>query len=523
MTASHLQTESRATDLRRDTADHRTRRLDNVLATINGRLERLPLPRAATTVYVGSVLWSLAFAIASVIRYSHFRDRRYDLGNFTQAVWATAHGHFLEVTNVSGSQVSRLGIHVDPIIAALAPLWWLWPSPKLLLTVQAVAMGAGAIPLFWLARKHLERERDAAFIACAYLLCPSVGWNTLIEFHATALAVPLLLLAVWVLDEGRLAAFAGCALAAILCQEVVGLIVACLGLWFGFRAHYRRPGLAIAAGGLVVTAVDFGLILRQFGSGTPYSGRYAAVGGSISGIAKTALADPMKIAATVQPSDVINVIILLLPVLGLSLLSPLIVAALPQAFVLTLSGNPYDWSYQAQNVLLIVPFVYAATVFALARRERREAKRQKIRAEHLFAVSLILALVIGPILSWTGTPPQLDAERQAVSLVPKDARVATTNYLGSHLAARRYVYVFPATARADWVVVDSSDAYLPPVTALGPQASLSVGAHDLYWQPKLMNKRIRDLQHSSAWKEVFAASTIHVFARRTAVTEDEVS
>ena len=74
----------------------------------------------------------------------------------TQAVWSTAHGDFLSVTDVHGEQISRLGSHFDPILALLAPLWWLWPDPELLLVVQAVAVASGALPVFWLARKHIS-------------------------------------------------------------------------------------------------------------------------------------------------------------------------------------------------------------------------------------------------------------------------------------------------------------------------------------------------------------------------------
>jgi uncharacterized membrane protein len=487
----------------------RSRASERALAALNQRLAGLPLPRAATTLYVVSALWSVVFAIVAAVKYSQFQDRRYDLGNFTQAVWTTAHGHFLETTNVAGAQVSRLGIHVDPIIAAFAPLWWLWPSPAVLLTAQAIALGAGAIPLFWLARKHLGRDRDAAFVAFAYLLCPSVGLNTLTEFHAAALAVPLLLLAVWFLDEERLVAFAGCAFAAMLCQEIVGLTIVCLGAWFGLRTRRWRAGAAIVGGGLLATAIDFELVLRHFGGGTPYSGRYAAVGGSIGGIAKTALSDPTKILGAVQVSDLVNPVILLLPVLGLSLLSPVLIAALPQAILLTLSSNKYDWSYKTQNVLLVVPFVYAAAALALGKRDRR------IRAEHVFTLSLVLGLVLGPSLTPKGPPaPQLRAERHAVSLIPAGARVSATNYLGSHLAARRYLYVFPDVSKADWVVVDTADPYLPPRRTAYGQERVTVGMHDLYLDPELTNRTVRQLQHDRAWRQVYAASTVHVFEHR---------
>ena len=44
---------------------------------------------------------------------------RFDLGNMVQAVWSTAHGHPLADHDLRGEQVSRLGAHFDPILAAL--------------------------------------------------------------------------------------------------------------------------------------------------------------------------------------------------------------------------------------------------------------------------------------------------------------------------------------------------------------------------------------------------------------------
>ena len=100
--------------------------------------------------YGGISLWGIVFAAGALIEQHFFLLRRYDLGNFTQAIWSTAHGHFLQVTEAGGEQISRLGIHVDPIIVGLVPLWWIWSSPDLLLVVQVTALATGAIPLYWL-------------------------------------------------------------------------------------------------------------------------------------------------------------------------------------------------------------------------------------------------------------------------------------------------------------------------------------------------------------------------------------
>ena len=108
---------------------------------------------------------TVLFGALAVLRHRAFGSGRFDLGNMTQAVWSTANGDVLSVTDVHGEQISRLGSHFDPILALLAPLWWVWPSPELLLVVQAGAVAAGALPVFWLARAHLDSERAAAALA----------------------------------------------------------------------------------------------------------------------------------------------------------------------------------------------------------------------------------------------------------------------------------------------------------------------------------------------------------------------
>jgi uncharacterized membrane protein len=108
---------------------------------------------------MATAAYAVGFGALSILQYRAYSTGRFDLGNMAQAVWATAHWHPLEVTNLQGEQVSRLGSHVDPILVAFAPLWWIWPSAAMLVAAQAVAIALGAVPVFWLARKHLGSSR----------------------------------------------------------------------------------------------------------------------------------------------------------------------------------------------------------------------------------------------------------------------------------------------------------------------------------------------------------------------------
>ena len=250
--------------------------------------------RPSSLVAAGSTAFGVGFAALAVLQHRAFWTGRFDVGNLAQAVWSTAHGDVLSVTGLTGRQISRLGAHFDPLVAAFAPLWLLWPDPSLLLVCQAAAVATGAIPVYLLGRRHLESEWAAAGFALAYLLHPATQWLVLDDFHPVALATPLLLWGFWFLDTDRLVPFAATAAAACLTKEQIGLVVAAMGLWYALRPAARKAGLAIAAAGTLVSLLAVTVVVPFFapGGGSPFAGRYAEVGGSPGGMARTAVTDP---------------------------------------------------------------------------------------------------------------------------------------------------------------------------------------------------------------------------------------
>ena len=469
---------------------------------------------ARSAVWAATAVSAIAWATVGALRESRFLDGRYNLGNFTQAVWATAHGHFMQITEVGGHDVSRLGIHVDPIIVLFTPLWWLWPDPRLLVTVQAVAISLGAVPLFWLGRKHLPRESDAALLAVAYLLSPTLAWNAVTAFSAVALAVPALLFAIWYLDEGRFVPFAVAAGAAVLCQEQIGLIVGCLGLWYAWRRKRLAVGLTIAAAGFAASAIDFLVVLRHFSDGSPFAARY---GGSPSAIVRDLFTNPLVVLRQINGHDLLG-LVLAVPVLGLCFGSTIIFAAMPQVALLLLSRRGNEWDWAGGNVLPLIPFIYAATVFALARSARESRRRwRRLDASLVLALTLVVAAVLPPFGLGGATnllqSRNLSAQRQAVGLIPANAPVSATTYLAVQVSARRYLYVFPVLKGADWVLVDARDPRMPDMSFIHRRAGMDIGVNDLYWQPRLMRRELRRLERSQTWRLVYRRHGIYVFRR----------
>ncbi|HJV29061.1 MAG TPA: DUF2079 domain-containing protein [Gaiellaceae bacterium] len=450
--------------------------------------------------------FAAGFGTLAVLRHRSFETGRFDLGNMTQAVWSTAHGDPLAVTNLAGEQTTRLASHFDPILVVFAPLWLVWPSPEALLVAQAVALALGALPVFWLARKHLDSDRTALGFGLAYLLYPATQWVALSEFHPVALACPLLLFAFWYVDEDRLLPFAICAALACATKEEIPLAVAGLGVWYALARRRRVAGVAIAIAGAAAAVLALGVMAHFNEGGDPFAGRYEEVGGSPTGILKTLVTDPLTIARAVFDREGLAYLLaLLVPLAFLPLAAPLaLLPALPDLALNLLSSTDTQTSIHFHYVAPLVPALFAAAIFAAARLKRPVVKP-------LVALVLASNFALGAIPLWGAIPGGEDLQAdaalvsahdrtaaRALRLIPDDAVVSASNSLGAHLSGRRRFLSFPIRADATWIAVDEhSPGYLDRF-APGPYAIA-----------------IARVRRDARWRLVFDEDGVLVFRRES--------
>jgi uncharacterized membrane protein len=290
------------------------------------------------------------------------------------------------------------------------------------------------------------------------------------DFHPVAFATPLLLACIWYLDEGRLVPFVIAAVAACATKEHVGLAVAVLGIWWAVTRGRRRAGLAVAALGAATAVVATVVIVPHFapGGGSPFAGRYAEVGGSPAGIARTAFSDPLRLLeALTETRDGRYLAALLLPLLALSLLAPALAAvALPELLLNLLSSTGTQTSVHFHYTATIIPALIASAVLGAARLRARVPAPQLIPAAMVLA-GLLAGFAMGPLPHWGRLPLGSDLAtrehivsrharvlQRAVAAIPRAAPVSATNTLGAHLSERRRVFSFPVLREAEWVAVD---------------------------------------------------------------------
>jgi uncharacterized membrane protein len=474
-----------------------------MLSTLRGRLwDAGEAAVALRVVYVGMAAYAMLFVFAAIVHYAVFKEARFDLGDMVQSIWSTLHGHFLEQTTANGHQSDRLGFHVDPFLLLFVPLFWIWSSPVLLLVVQVLAVVSGALPVYWLARKHLDSSRAAAHFAFAYLLYPATQFNafTIADgFHAVSLALPLVLYAVWFLDEDRLVAFSVVALLASTTKEEIPLAVGCLGIWYAVRRGRRTFGLSVFAIGLALTLFDFLWVVPHFSpTGVdPFVGRYHAVGGTPRGIAHKLFTHPMAfVHAMATGHKAFYVILLFVPFLGLWLLEPLLMlGAVPELVIDLLSSQGNQTSIAYQYTAGIAPFVVAASIYGAAR-FRGQSERLSLWALVATALVAVLSPInqLGHDVRALGSP-LVSAKAHALSLIPNGVPVSASNELAGHLSERRYIYTFPSVGRSRWIVVDIHDGtlHIPGFTG-----------------------HVRNYEADKAWRIVFSSHGIAVLHKRSA-------
>jgi hypothetical protein len=106
--------------------------------------------------------------------------------------------------------------------------------------------------------------------------------------------------------------------------------------------------------------------------------------------------------------------------------------------------------------------------------------------------------VSGPYLEQSSR----EAVRAAIALVPDDAPVSATNRIAGRLSERRYVYSAPVLGRADWVVIDDTDAWIP-----------KLGAAKEGTDPARIERFRAGLARDPGWRRVYRNDGVTVFAK----------
>lgn len=441
-------------------------------------------------VLCGVAGYALYFSHHTLRNHYRFGTSSFDLGLEDNLVWNAAHGGPLFVsTPFGGPGATHAGNHQTYFAYAIAPLYRLFPGPETLLVLQALLMGAAAIPLFFIARRALG-PWTAALIAFLYLLYPPLHGAALYDFHYLPLGTVFLWAAWWAAESGRWKWLAVFLFVAATVREDVSAMMAMLGVMMVVegrpgpgRGRRVRAGLAmVAVGSLVFGVLKFVVMPAYTGGQHSFVAQYQDLvpreGGGYPAVLATVVGNPFYTLGTLLERDKL---VYLLQILGPLLFFPLRRAwgllACVAGVLFTLLATRYAPQVQIsfQYTTYWTTFLFLAVVKNLEWVRENEDK-DGVRPSRAWLMAITATLLLssiqyGAILDTRNarggfdvyrfgplTPEDHERHRLAYALlaaIPPDAAVVASERLVPHVSSRAFAYTLrQGTYDAEYAVFE---------------------------------------------------------------------
>ena len=402
--------------------------------------------------------WSVAVALAACYavialrRHAQMLTSAYDLGIYDQAVRSYSQGH-LPFNTIQGPHFDVLGDHFSPVLALLAPLYWIHDSPTTLLVAQSALIAVGVVPLMRWAQQEVGTGA-ALVVGFGYGLSSGVANAVTFDFHEVAFAAPLLSFAAVALGRGRLTQAVLWAAPLVFVKEDLGLTVAVLGLLVAWRGK-RLLGLTTAAGGGLASALAVLVIIPAFNP----AGRNTKVGKFGDSILH-------QFTVLLTPDvKIVTLVLLLAPTAFLAVRSPIVLLAVPTILWRFLAVDTSYWGTGYHYGLVLMPVLFAAFVDVL--RRRPPGGRWYLAASVVVTVYLVPQNGFAPAFTaalWR-TDGATAAARQLLDRIPSGTTVAASNQLVPQLTDRDVVTLIGRTplsvSRPEYIVSETGAVGFP--------------------------------------------------------------
>ncbi|MDQ2645929.1 MAG: DUF2079 domain-containing protein, partial [Myxococcota bacterium] len=438
-------------------------------------------------VVAGSLFYAAFFSFILLRWHEKLRTGNFDLSINNNLMFGGLHGRFLESTVVFPQEPGKyLANHAKFGGYLFLPIYALYPRAETLLVLQSVLIGAGAIPLWAFARRHLP-EWSATIVALAYLAYYPMHGASFSEFQYVPIAAAFLFATVWAAEERRWVLMGVAAGMGMLMREDIPLGMALVGGFLALTGYRPKAGLTLAA-----VAMTYFVVLRFYVMDSAgdwwypnmYKELWADKEKGFRSVIKTLISNPLYVFSKVLvEKKVIYLLHLMVPLVFLPARRWYLWAAFIPGALLTLLITNYDppVMFSFHYVMHWAPLLFLAAVLALkslgdAQSGGSTARRQAATIAFA-AASLVLTFNYGAFAMRDGGFKGgfhkvefgiSDAERQRyqnlktlAAMIPDDASVAATEKLGPHVSARLLMYTMRHGPQgAEWILASSRELKL---------------------------------------------------------------
>ncbi len=444
---------------------------------------------------------ALLWAVFALLALARSRELSQDAGlaAFMQSVWLIGEGFTPDASLLGQNYLSLQG---GFLIYPIAGLTKLFPTAITLIIIQSGALALTAVPLWRMSRNiaHL-RTGASTSILIVYSLYSAVHAVNIAGFHLEALALPLLLSAVYSGFLEKTWKYWILIIVALLARADLGIAIAGLGVLWLIEGR-RKIGYQTISFGLAWATIFILGVQPLYNAGHyPHVEAFTEYGGGnpfeiVWGIIISPLA---FLGELFSEANFIVGVSLLAPVLFLPVVAPrYLIPAIPLfALYLTADVQEGELAEASQNIPMTA-FIFVALVFALAKTgsiivQRVNVDRAIIGALLFTSVVFFTAnSVTSPYeepWGWGRQNPVDIARLELADLVPDDAVVRASEKMLPLLSERVALLEFSPPEEYDdrlgaevvrnvnWFIFDRSE--VPPgwigVDILDFQADIRVG------------------------------------------------
>jgi uncharacterized membrane protein len=447
---------------------------------------------AYRAVLTGLAVFSGAvYAVLDWQRYDSYASAGYDVGIFDQAIRHYARFQ-APVSSLKGVGFSLLGDHFSPILAVLAPLFWIWPDTRMLGLVLGLLIALSAFPVYAFCERRLGPGLGL-LTAAAYLFWWPLQGIAQSDFHQIAFAVPLVAWLIDSLDRGRRGTVVAICLVLLLVREDMGFVLCMVAIILATQRQFRLAG-ALAIVGVFAFEVTTKLIIPGFNpDGAWQFWAYPALGPDLPSALAHIVTHPLGTVRLLvsAPAKRVLLVCLFLPPTLLALVSPYVLLAVPILAERLLSDRQFLWTINFQYNAILAPIIVMATVDTLA---RITPSTSAVGRMSRFAVIVVFALTVAggtavasnlyPLrylfVGQDGSAPaRTRAAAEIIRRIPPRVCVEADDRLIPHLIGHDYL-VPPngSESLATWLAVDTSQQYTGGAAEVTPRARLSAARRD---------------------------------------------
>ena len=358
--------------------------------------------------------------------------------------------------------------HFHPAILPFMPLWLLWPSLKLTIVLQIIAILGCAIPIYFMGTAALKDPIAGLLLALCWMAYPSASQMI---FSATygfrwgnlCLLFYFIALALWI--EKRPGWALAALLWALLIKEEVAIVAGMFGIYLALFERRRRLGGAMA----VLSFAYFFLVTSVI---VPHANPhgyaetfqlFGHVGRTKWEILRSPVINPKVFwGRLLEARTFYFAAALLAPLLFLPLRKPsvLFIGSLTFVFI---SLSPLLKSMCIQYQASVLPVVFWAMVCVL---QRQKVTRRRALLVGALAACVVESIFLGnacwskptiPVRLWPGRLALVEKFKRDID---PNASLYATRRAAAHFITQKYLYVDVAlTDSVDYVLLDLRDSW----------------------------------------------------------------